>query len=134
MTRDIQRRLQKLESQVPRQPTEDDQIVRIVHSLLIVAVAYYLGDPTPEGSIAEAYIRALAYPNSYEFLKACDANDADLHERIRLANIKLLAKFGVSWEHEWDQIVDAFQRMEDGLSEFYKRALVEGTRSALRLR
>ncbi len=134
MTRDIQRRLQKLESQVPQQPTEDDQFVESLQSFLRYAVAYYLGDPTPEESIAEAYIRALAYPNSYEFLKACDANDADLHERIHLANIKLLAKFSVSWEHEWDQIADAFQRVEDGLPEFYKRALVDGTRSALRLR
>ena len=40
---------------------------------------------------------------------------------MRLARIKLLAKFGVSWEHEWDEIVEAFQRMEAGFPEQYKR-------------
>ncbi len=130
MTRDIQRRLQKLESQVPPQPTEHDKGVEGLHRLLRYAVAYYLGDPTPEESIAEAYLRALGYPKSYAFQKACDADDEDLHGRIRLANIKLLAKFGVSWEHDSEQIGDAFKRMEDGLPEFYKSAVGGGSRSA----
>ena len=40
-------------------------------------------------------MRALGYPNSYEFRKAWEANDPDFYERDRLARIKLLAKFGV---------------------------------------
>jgi hypothetical protein len=123
MTRDIQRRLQNLESQVPRQPTEQEKQEKIVQScqkFLVCAVAYYLGDPTPEGSIMEAYMRALAYPHFYEFRKALDANDPDLQQRVRLSRTKLLAKFGVSWEYEWGEIVEAFKRMHAGFPERYK--------------
>ena len=70
----------------------------------------------------EAYTRALGYPRSFEFRKALEANDADLNERMRLANSKLLAKFGVTWEHEWDAIADACKRMEAGLSESVQAA------------
>ena len=87
---------------------------------LICAVAYYLGDPRPEGSVMEAYMRALGYPNSYEFHKALDANGPDFRERVRLAKTKLLEKFGVSLGHEWGEIVDAFKRMEAGLPEQYQ--------------
>jgi hypothetical protein len=128
MTRDIRSRLEKLESRVPRQPTEqqDEQIARL-HDFLRLAVAYYLGDPAPDGgpeeAPADAYARALGYPRSFEFRKACEANDADLCERMRLANSKLLAKFGVSWEHKSEEIAEAFERMEAGLSESYKRRM-----------
>jgi hypothetical protein len=79
-----------------------------------------LGDPTPEGAPIEAFRRALGYQHSYDFQKACDANDPDLGERMRQATTKLLAKFGVSWEHEWDEILEAFNRMEAGFSERYR--------------
>jgi len=49
-----------------------------------------------------------------------NANDPDLYERDRLARIKLLAKFGVSLEHEWEEIIEAFKRMEAGFPEQYK--------------
>jgi hypothetical protein len=100
MTRNLQRRLQKLESQVPRQPTEQEKDVQSFQNFLMFAVAYYLGDPRPEEAPITAYGRALGYPNSHEFQKAWDANDPDLYERDRLARIKLLAKFGVSREHD----------------------------------
>src|SRR5262245_10328347 len=108
MTRALQRRLQKLESQVPRQPTEQEKID--------------LGDPTPEEAPIDGYMRALGYPTSHEFRKAWDANDPDLNERDRLAKIKLWAKFDVIWgEHEWVEIVEAVKRMEAGLPEQYMR-------------
>ena len=123
MTRDLQRRLQKLESQVPRQPTGQEKqrkIVQYCQNFLMFVMAYYLGHPGPEEAPITAYGRALGYPNSHEFRKAWDGNDPDLYERDRLARIKLLEKFGVSWEHEWEEIVEAFQRMEAGLPEPYK--------------
>jgi hypothetical protein len=55
-----------------------------------------------------------------KFQKALDANDPDFQERVRLAKTKLLAKFGVSWEHERKEIAEALERMEAGLSEHYK--------------
>jgi hypothetical protein len=97
MTRNLQRRLQKLESQVPRQPTEQEKQRKIVQNFLICAVAYYLGDPTPAGSVAEAYRRALGYPNAYEFQKAIDANDCKIWRKP---------------EHEREEILEASQRME----------------------
>ena len=67
-------------------------------------------------------MRALGYPNSHGFRKAWDGNDPDLYERDRLARIKLLEKFGVSWEHEWEEILEAVKRMEAGLPSSTKRA------------
>ena len=120
MTRDIRRRLEKLESQVPRQPTAlDEQLMRL-QQFLRLAVAFYLGDPGPQEAPAAAYARALGYRRAYEFRKALDANDADLDERMRLAHTKLLAKFGVSREHKSEEIAEALERMEAGLSESYK--------------
>ena len=51
MTRDIRRRLEKLESQVPRQPTEQEKIVQLHQQFLRFAVAYYLGDLGPDQSV-----------------------------------------------------------------------------------
>src|SRR5262249_4374422 len=120
---DIERRLQKLEAQIPRQPTEHEKTVERLRCLLRCAIAFYLGDPTEEESVMTAYARALGYPDSYECREAFEAEDSDLIERDRLARIKLLAKFGVSWDHEWDEVCDAFERMQAGLSEEYKRTL-----------
>ena len=90
----------------------------------MLAVAYYLGDPTPEGSVMEAYARALGYHSgSLEFRNALEGNDADFPEKARLAKIKLLEKFGVNLNDKWEAIVDACERMEAGLSEFYKQCL-----------
>ena len=67
MTRDIRRRLQKLESQVPRQPTKLEKETAQLGWFLRYAVAYYLGDPTPKESVRDAYVRALGYPSSMNF-------------------------------------------------------------------
>ena len=121
MTRDIERRLQKLESQVPPpQPTEEEQNVESLHRFLRCAIAYYLGDPTPGGSPAEAFIRAMGYSHSFDFQKAIEAKDPDFNERWRRASTKLLEKFGVSWKHEWGEIVEAFKRMHAGFPDRYK--------------
>jgi hypothetical protein len=37
-------------------------------------------------------------------------NDPDLQERVRFANFKLLEKFGVSPEHDREEIIEAFKR------------------------
>ena len=121
MMRDIERRLRKLESQVPPPPPTDEEKTAQDRSLFLTcAIACYLGDPTPKESIADAYMRALGYSHSYEFKKALNANDRDFLERDRLARIKLLEKFGVSLESEWKEIVEAVGRMEAGFSEHYK--------------
>jgi hypothetical protein len=124
MMRNIEWRLQKLESQVPPpqppQPTENEKFIKCLQWFLIYAIAYYLGNPTPGGSIAEAYSRALGYSHGLEFEKALKAQDPDLFARDRLARVKLLEKFGVSWEDKWEEIANTFDRMEAGFSERYK--------------
>ena len=77
----------------------------------------------------DAYVRALGYPSSHEFRNACDTNDEDFNRRRCEANDKLLAKFGVSWEHKSEEIAEAFERMEAGLSESYKQTLHRIARS-----
>ena len=49
LTRDIRRRLEKLESQVLPQPTEQEKKMRLWEWLLLYAVVYYLGGPAPDG-------------------------------------------------------------------------------------
>jgi len=121
MTREFERRLQKLESQVPPpEPTEQEKAAESLHKFLRCAVAYYLGDPTPGGSPGEAYMRALGYGNFDEFKRDIEAKDPEPDERIRLAHTKLLEKFGVSWKHEWREIVEAFRRMHAGFPDRYK--------------
>src|SRR5262245_4240932 len=120
MTRDIERRLQKLESQVPRQPTEQEKFARSFQIFLLCAVSYYLGDSTPEEAPIEGYLRALGYRNMDEYRKALHP---DLQERVRVARTKLLEKFGVSFEHQSEDIAEALQRMEAGLPERHKACL-----------
>jgi hypothetical protein len=121
MTRDIERRLQRLESQAPPpQLTEKEKTVQIVHTFLRCAVAYYLGDPTPGGSPGEAFVRALGYSHSNEFHNAIEANDPDFNERWHRARNKLFEKFGLSSKPEWEEIVEAFRRMHAGFPDRYK--------------
>src|SRR3974390_1456144 len=101
--RDFQRRLDKLESQVPREVTEQEIEHRRVDLLLQYAVCFYLGDPTPEGSVAEAHMRALGYSDSADYKKAVERDDPDLDERMTSAKKKLWAKFGVNLDDaKWD--------------------------------
>ena len=123
----IRKRLKKLESQVPPKRSNGEQKLKLTyHWFTTCSIAYYLGDPTPEESVAEAYARALGYSNTFEFKQAFKASDSDLAERTDLATDRLLAKFGVTREHEWGVIADAFKRMEAGFSDFYKRTLHDG--------
>jgi len=129
---EFQRRLEKLEAQVPRQPTAEEQVRVVVREVLFFAVAHYLGNPTAEESPMDAFARALGYAPGKEFRLARDSKDPDLLERWAKAKTKLLATFGVSWKHKWDDIVDALQRMEAGLSEDYKRRLKRCIEDGLR--
>jgi hypothetical protein len=121
MKRDIGQRLEKLESRLPRRPTQEEKRSALFDRFLVYAIAFYLGDPTPEESVMEAYLRALAYRPGSVKLCTPEPPSADYGERVRQAKIKLLAKFGVSWEHDWDAIIDAFELMEAGFSEGYKK-------------
>ena len=56
------------------------------------------------------------------------ASPATIAEREAPAFDRLLAKFGVSRNDDWDTLIDAFKRMEDGLSERYKEVLQEHAR------
>ena len=124
MKRDFEQRLANLESQVPREVTEEEVARSRIVWPLHYAVCFYLGDPTPEESVAEAHMRALGYSDSADYKKAVERNDPDLDERMTSAKKKLWAKFGVNLEDaKWDAVEDALKRMEAGLSELYKNDL-----------
>ena len=89
---------------------------------MIDAVAFYLGEPKPEESIMAAYMRALGYDHSFEFLKACDAEDSDFIERVTVAREKVFAKFGIDDMYKCDSraFADAAKRIKAGFSDSYK--------------
>jgi len=121
MKRDFQQRLAKLETQAS---VRRDQ-------LLLLAIAYYLGNPTEVDSQFEAYAHALGYPSWNELKQAHEKESSEVLARGTSANEKLLAKFGVSQEDEWPA-ADALERIEAGLSDEYKNHLKEWIESALR--
>jgi len=110
MKRDFQQRLAKLESQANVRRTQ----------LLLLAIAYYLGNPTEVDHPIEAYAHALGYPSTDEFKQALEKERSEVEARSDSAYEKLMAKFGVSQEDEWPAITDAQERMEAGLSDEYK--------------
>ena len=121
MKRDFQQRLAKLESQAS---------ARLSH-LLLLAVAYYLGNPTEVDHPIEAYVHALGYPSTDEFKQALEKERSEVEARSDSAYEKLMAKFGVSSMYEWPAIV-ALEPIEAGLSDEYKNHLKGWIESALR--
>jgi hypothetical protein len=67
----------------------------------------------------------MEFERSLQFFKASPATIA---ERQAPAFDRLLAKFGVSRNDDWDTLIAAFKRMADGLSERYKEVLQKHAR------
>jgi hypothetical protein len=116
-TRHIRARLKKLEARLPRRPAEQDRKIAFLCWLLILATAYYLGDPQPNEPINHAHGRALGVEEAGSLLTSY----AQAHDRLG-------AKFGVSRNDGWDRRIDAFNRMAAGFSDRYKEALEERAR------
>ena len=121
MTRETQRRLQKLERQFQR--TEREHLEAHFSWFIDLAIAYYLGNPTSGESVSEPFARALGYRSIFEFKKA---SERELKLRYALAKDKLYAKFDVSEEDDRDTIADAFTDMVEGFSESYQRRFKDG--------
>jgi hypothetical protein len=131
ITRELHKRLRKLESRIPRHSpelTEEEKSLEYARRLVWFAVAQYLGDPNPREAPITAYARALGYEHR-EFLKILKliesgGKDPDYDEKYALANRKLFAKFGVDLDTSgWKETVEALKRMDAGLSEDYRRRL-----------
>jgi len=121
MKRDFRQRLAELESQASAR----------LNQLLLLAIAYYLGNPTEVDHPIEAYVHALGYPSTDEFKQALEKERSEVEARSDSAYEKLMAKFGVSQEDEWPA-ADALERIEAGLSDEYKNHLKGWIESALR--
>ena len=95
--------------------------------LLLLAVAYYLGNPTEVDHPIEAYVHALGYPSTDEWKQALEKERSEVEARAKSAYEKLMAKFGASWDHDSPSIdewpADVLERMEAGLSDEYKNHL-----------
>ena len=122
MIRNLRRRLEFIESKIPRQPTEQEKLHAWLSQFMVYAIAFYLGEPKPEESIMDAYMRALGYGHSFEYLKACKAENSDLIERVRVARAKVFAKFGIDDMSTCDSraFADAAKRIKAGFSDLYK--------------
>ena len=101
------------------------------NQLLLLAIAYYLGNPTEVDHPIDAYWHALGYPSWYEVKQALGKERSEVEARARSAYEKLMAKFGVSSMYEWPAIV-ALEPIEAGLSDEYKNHLKGWIESALR--
>jgi hypothetical protein len=131
-TRELHKRLRKLESSIPRHSpelTEEEKSLKYARLLIWFAVAQYLGDPNPREAPITAYARALGYEPA-EFLKILKliesgGKDPDYDQKYALANRKLFAKFGVDLDTSgWKKTVEALKRMDAGLSEYYRSRLL----------
>jgi hypothetical protein len=125
MTRNIVKRIQKLESRIPPQLTDEQERTNFVSLFITLAIAHYLGDPLPNESVMDAYSRALGYACLSECFEAMRTEDLNFYERDRLARMRLFAKFSVSPRDKWAAVCEAFERMANGLSERYREVMPE---------
>ena len=123
MTSGFERRLRKLESQAPRRAIDRGEYGRSLHWLLTPCIAYYLGDSVPGDAPATAFAKALGYKNNFDLRNDMERGDADYAERYFAASQRLFAKFGTSLGDKPGALKAAFDRMEAGLSEPFRRLL-----------
>ena len=130
MTRDLEKRLRKLELTLPPLLTEN---VSWMFGLLWFAVAYYLGNPSSDDKLFGAFARALGYADESELNAAIANNYRDLSNRLHSAEDRVYANFGifVSSLKDCGELTDAdkarfwesLKRMEAGLPRSYKKEL-----------
>ena len=124
MMRDLERRVRKLESILP--PLLDGD-VSWMFGVLWFAVAYYLGNPSPDDKPVAAYARALGYANESELNSAMHKNYRDLSNRVYRAEDKVYAKFGIYIDSLDDDDLKkhaiALARMATGLPQSYQNQL-----------
>jgi hypothetical protein len=136
MTRNLVKRLQKIEAQLPPEPrqlTDGEKHAQYWTCVELVAIGYYLGNPEFSRVIPnletfysiEACWRVLGYEGKMEERdKAVQTNDPVLRGRLAAARIQLFAKFGLSDASESDRL-KAFKKMRDGFPESCRQELIE---------
>jgi hypothetical protein len=124
MTRDLGRRIRKLESSLP--PLITDGVSRIF-ALLWFAIAYYFGKPLPDEKPFAAYVRALGYGDRDELNHAMLRNYREVANRISSAEYRVCEEFGIHIpsleESDSESFSKALERMEAGLPQSYKNQL-----------
>jgi hypothetical protein len=121
ITRDLQKRLQKLEAQMACRP--EPKAIYFYRLFLVIAIKQYLRNPESYETPLHAYEMTLRFATQSEFKNAVKGKDPILDERSAQVASRLLAEFGVSLDDKSDVLAEAFERMEAGLSERYKEAL-----------
>jgi len=126
MTRDLGRRIRKLESSLPPLLTAN---VSWMFGVLWFAVAYYSGKPSPDDKPFAAYVRALGYADQDELNHAMLLEHRQVAIRISSAEAKVCANFDIdipSLEYErcdMEKLLKALNRMEVGLPGPYRNQL-----------
>lgn len=116
MRANIKKRLDKLDSQMPREMYEFTR----ARLFVIDCIAYYFGSPTSNEPFFSAFARALGYTCERDLETAMRCNDPNYAEKYSLAVRKLFAKFNVSSDEEF---VAEAKRMYAGISKAYKKQM-----------
>ena len=121
MTRDLERRIRKLESILPPLITPDDSWM---YGVLWFAVAYYFGNLSSDEEPIAAYARALGYADESELNRVMADNYLEVSYRVSSAEYKICARFGIDIpsleDSDSERLSEALQRMEAGLPRFYR--------------
>jgi hypothetical protein len=124
MIRDLNKRLRKLESRLPREESEEEKFTRALVPLLATAFGHYLGDLKPNEPLEAGYGRALGYEHVREVLDALRHNQPDFEDRWARAKHELFMKFGVDLSTaDNGEFKEALKRMHAGLPESRKARL-----------
>jgi hypothetical protein len=124
MIRNLDKRLRKLESRLPREESEEEQFASALVPFLATAIGHYLGDLKPNEPLEAGYGRALGYEHEHEVVDAMRHNVLDFEHRWARAKRKLFMKFGVDLSTADDgEFKEALKRMHAGLPESRKERL-----------
>jgi hypothetical protein len=123
MTRSLKKRLKSLEDRIPPPPTRGAEVGIPISSFLMLAAAYYFGDPGADEPLVIPLARALGYAGPFEFQKAAENEHSDFAAKGARAMAKVLAKFGVSADSKPPALADAFDQIAAGMSQSFKERL-----------
>ena len=129
MSRAMERRLAELEAKIaPRRADRLAAAQRSTEDLIRTAIGHYLGKPQPDEQPWKAIARGIGYKDSKEMTLTLMENEQEFSKKVRQAERRLFAQFGVDLDGDQEGFEDALKRMEAGLPESSREELRERRR------